>query len=143
MNLPRARKWLRRLTSYLYNAKIGTFERVTLRHSKALDARNKRSSRSFCQVECGSSLIHCAEAIEKLESYEIVGLLLHEIAHIATGCDNDDDEVTADQWIADKVTKSGYYYASIVHYESKNGRTRVAENLESVSNKFVVMLRKY
>lgn len=139
MNLPRARKWLRRLASYLYNARIGTFERVTLRHSKALDARNKRSPRSFCQVECGSNLIHCSAAIEELESTEIVGLLLHEIAHIKTGCDQKpDDEVVADEWIVKRVPKAGYAYLGSVKYGK-----RMAHELETVSAKFVEMLREY
>lgn len=139
VELKAAKYWLTKLTSYMYSRGVPAkkIARVTLRHSVTLDKRNKKDARAFCQVECGSSLVHCSKAIEDLHERFIVGILLHEIAHVVLGCDNEpDDEVAVDEWIIKNFPEAGYAY-----YDTEYNN-REALGVEAASAKFVNKIEK-
>ena len=138
----RAAQLLSSLQFYLISKGIYV-PKMSLRHSKVLDEANKRSARSFCHIQCGSSVIHHAAALNRLPDTAIVGILLHEIGHAVLGCDiQPDDEVAVDEWIVKHVPQAKYEY-SMVTYTSSSGRKRVADNLETVSDSFVQQVWRY
>ncbi len=105
--------------------------KIRLRRSQRANANNKKSPRSFCHVIIGEFNIHYADALLDLPLEFVVGILLHEIAHMIIEEDGGDPELGVDEWVLENVPEAGYSYR-----DAKYGR-RVAKNLECVSLLFV------
>lgn len=138
MSLPLASEYLRRLLRYLRGRGYAAALRgIKLRHSAALDRRNQTSARAFCHVIVGKPTIHCAKAIEELPPQYILGLLLHEITHVIIGVDEvGDPELQVDEFILNQWPETDYEYSDVM-YLDRNGKRRMAKNLERVSVRFM------
>lgn len=112
---------------------------ITVSHSRMADANNERSARSFCFVVIGEHKINCATAISALPPEFIIGILLHEIAHMVIEEDGGDPELGVDEWVLENVTDSGYKYEN-VSYIGRTDKARTAKSLERVSNKFLTLI---
>jgi hypothetical protein len=128
----RCEDWLRLLKRYL-KSKGFPLNRVSLTHSRKADQRNKKSPRGFCHVVIGRPTIHCAEALETLPDEFIVGILLHELAHMLVK-ESDDPELDVDEFVLENCPESGYHYADVKYAAPQ---WRVAKNLECVSKAFL------
>lgn len=110
----------------------GTFRHLSVFHSDIADQHNAENPRQFCFVEDGKCGIFASAAIECIPSSNVVGVLLHEIGHIAVGpLDNvDEEEVLVDAWCG-KIPV-GYGYATELAYTDHEGRRVVAHNIQQV-----------
>ncbi len=131
--------YLKPLLAYLEReGNISTWMKSQIRtiHSRKADANNAKSPRSFCFVIIGEHAIHCADAIKNLPDKFIVGILLHEIAHMIIEEDGGDPELGVDEWVLENVPDSGYEYKNVT-YTDPDDRRRAAKNLECVSEEFL------
>ncbi len=129
-----AEEILSSLTTYLRDQGLITNwlrSKIRLHRSRLANTNNQKSARSFCFVIIGEFEIHYADALLELPLPFMVGILLHEIAHMVIKEDGGDPELGVDEWIIDNVPEAGYRYA-----DAKYGR-RTARNLERVSESFL------
>lgn len=103
--------------------------KVRLVRSKKANDQNKASARQFCFVFLGEHKIHFSDALLKLPEEFIVGILLHEIAHMVVK-EGRDPELDVDEWVVEHVPEAHYHYA-----DARYGK-RVAKNLECVGREF-------
>lgn len=144
-SLPRANLWLKLLLRELRRRGLTSAVRgIKLRASKVVSARNAKSPRAFCQVTVGSSVIECAPEIEALPQAFIVGILLHEVAHIILESEPGDPELNVDEFVLDQVEDSGYAYrdAEYVTVTDEQPRWRKAKNIEWVRESFLERLKR-
>ena len=127
--------WLKLLKRYM-KSKGFPLNRVSLTHSRKADKRNANDPRGFCHVVLGRPTIHCAEALKTLPDQCIVGILLHELAHMIVD-EGEDPELDVDEWVLEKCPEAGYHYADIKYASPK---FRVAKNLECVTKSFLKQL---
>lgn len=128
--------YLRPLLKYLeQQGLISTWMKSQIRavNSRKADANHKKSARSFCFVIIGEHVIYCASALTDLPDEYLVGILLHEVAHMIIEEDGGDPELGVDEWILENVPEAKYQYADL-HYADKR---RKSNNLERVSEKFL------
>ncbi len=104
--------------------------KIRLVRSKKANDQNKEKARQFCFVFPGEYNINYADALLKLPMSFLVGILLHEIAHMVIR-EGRDPELDVDEWVLDKVPEAGYDYRDC-HYGK-----RVAKNLECVTEAFI------
>jgi hypothetical protein len=114
-------------------------------HSEEGDDFNKRRARQFCHVFPNSYDIHCSKALENVSERVRIGILLHEIGHIALQAfhDEGDDscEVVVDSWVNETFPEADYKFAHH-KYASSAGRKRTAKSIEHVSAEFADLLGK-
>lgn len=141
MKLPRAAEALVILVDYIVAAKgasTGAFA-ARVRHDLKCDAYNREKPRAFCFTRAGSWTIHCARNIERVSNEVLLGLLLHELGHIAIQAfhsDKDDTcEVDVDRWVAKNFPEAGYCYRNH-SYRTASGKLRTAKSIEHVSKRF-------
>lgn len=103
---------------------------VRLVRSKRANDQNREKARQFCFVVIGQHEINFADALLKLPEEFIVGILLHEIAHMVIR-EGRDPELDVDEWVIEHVPEAGYHYADARYSK------RVAKNLECVSEAFI------
>lgn len=103
--------------------------KIKLVRSKKAEVNNKASPRAFCFVIIGEYNIHFSEALLKLPIHFVVGILLHEVAHMVVR-EGRDPELDVDEWVLDYVPEAEYTYQNVTY-----GR-RQAHNLERVSVEF-------
>jgi len=143
VELPEANQDLMDLTNYLIeNEAISNVLDFEVVHDEVLDADNRKDPRAFCSVAPKDVVIHCAKNIECLPDEARIGVLLHEIAHVAANAFGDDEcEVDADVWIHENVPEAGYNYAASVVYRPTGEESSTAQNLQVVNLDFVRMIR--
>lgn len=113
--------------------------RIRAAHSRKADENHDKSARSFCFVIIGDDhVIHYASSLVALPVKFVIGILLHEIAHMVIEEDGD-PELGVDEWVLENVPDSGYEYKNI-RYEDFDGKTKTAKNLECVSEKFLKLI---
>lgn len=139
IKLPRATALLEGIRSYLVKRGISAPSGLAIVHSRAKDTQNRKDPRAFCCVVGSSPKIHCALAIEHLDSRAIIGILLHEIAHTIVRNSHVDAEVGADEWVIAHIPESKFTYADVA-YRPAGRRARVARNIEVVSSGFVTRI---
>lgn len=110
-------------------------EKIRISHSPRADRNNSKSDRSFCFVFLGERAIHCAKAIELLPDEFIVGILLHEIAHMIVEKQKGDPELLVDEWVTENIPESGYHYSDVKYFDYDGERN--AKNLECVTKQFL------
>ncbi len=132
-------QYLRPLLVYLEEqGLITTWMKSQIRtlHSRKADKNNADSARSFCFVIIGEHVIHCAGSIENLQDKFIIGILLHEIAHMIIEEGRGDPELDVDEWVIENVPEAGYRYEN-TRYTDFNNKKRSAKNLECVTERFL------
>jgi hypothetical protein len=142
--LPRAQRDLDALLSYL----IGTgkippdWAKIQIRHSAEEDERNRDDPRGFCHVSPGSPYIFCSQALENLEPESRIGILLHEIGHMAYSAWNGEAaEVDADRFCVEQVPEADFTYQDCSYRDPWGGAETVnAPALERVSSGFVARI---
>lgn len=114
---------------------------IRLMHSTAEDRRNKRDSRAFCHVLEKSIYIRCALALENISEASRTGVLLHEVAHIASDSFSgaSPEEIT-DLWIVANIPEAGYTYHDESYRMPKSRRFRTAKGLQRVRRAFLTIL---
>lgn len=120
------------LLGYLLNRRlISTWlkNKIELVRSKKANEQNKLAARQFCFVILGEHEIHYADALLKLPVEFIVGILLHEVAHMVVK-EGRDPELDVDEWVLEKVPEAQYHYAT-----ARYGK-RTAASIERVSGSF-------
>lgn len=138
MRLRRANAMLRRLLALFRERRIHMPRSVKVVHNTDLDARNKKRPRQIAQIELGYcfitdyAAIEASRAIERLTGEQLCGVLLHELAHVATERAKGDLEIAADSFIAKEFPDAGYTYE---HGENLDGVP--LRNLETVSPHFI------
>lgn len=113
--------------------------KIKTSHSRKADENHIKSARSFCFVVLGEYIIHYASALKSLPDDFIVGILLHEIAHMIIEEDGGDPELGVDEWVLENVPEAGYVYNNVRYVDFTN-KPRTAKNLECVSEKFLKMI---
>lgn len=103
--------------------------RIKLVRSQRATEQNQASPRQFCFVVIGQHDIHFAAALLKLPTPFIVGIQLHEIAHMVIE-EKGDPELGVDEWVIEQVPEAGYHYRNVSY-----GKRR-ARSLECVSGEF-------
>lgn len=101
------------------------------------EVRGDKGARSFCFVVIGERTINYASTIKSLPDRFIVGILLHEIAHMIIENEKGDPELGVDEWVIANVPESDYEYKN-VRYIDFTQKPRTAKNLECVSEKFLM-----
>ena len=127
---------------------------IRVSHDPVIDQVNAHNGRSFARVKEGDrQRIHVSKWIEDLPRTFRVGILLHELAHLAIpamGQSEDDDEIKVDSWIIENLPEAGYHYED-VYYSDRGlgtdgkypltpndpGHARLARNVQCVSAEFV------
>lgn len=134
--------WLKALVTYMCksldvpNARM--LRKVWMKHSTKAEINNQRSSRSFCYVYGdGEPVVHYAEALTRLNTENVVGILIHELAHLIVQSGPVDDEVDADQWILEAFPEAKYRYTDAVYVSPWTERMRTARNVQCVSREFL------
>ncbi len=142
MRLTRANAMLRSLLALFKKKRIPMPKSVKIVHNTDIDARNKKRPRSIAQVELGHCFvagwanIECSRAIERLFDEDMAGVLLHELAHVATEAEEGDPEVNVDAFVHKNFPEARYRYGCI---EDMDGRE--LKNIEMVSSKFLESLK--
>lgn len=113
--------------------------RIKTSHSRKADENHDKSPRSFCFVIIGEHKIHYASALRGLPDVFVVGILLHEIAHMIIEEDGGDPELGVDEWMLENVPEAGYVYNN-VRYIDFTDKPTTAKNLECVSEKFLKLI---
>jgi len=141
MKLPKAAEALVILVDYIVAAKgasTSTFA-ARVRHDVKCDAYNREKARAFCFTRAGSWTIHCSKNIERVSDEVLIGLLLHEMGHIAIQAfhsdKNDTCEVDVDRWVAKNFPEAGYHYKNH-SYRTARGKDLTAKSIEHVSKRF-------
>lgn len=134
--------WLKALAKYvrasLDHRAAKAIRHVTCKHSNKAEVNNQRSARSFCYVHLDADpVVYYAEALELLDVEYIVGILLHELAHLIVKSGTVDDEVDADQWVIEAFPEAKYGYDDAVYTSPWTHRWRTAKNLQCVSREFI------
>jgi hypothetical protein len=136
---------LNRLTRWLHERKgvVEAVKKIGISHSLMLDRENLKDPRAFCAVERGYWRVLCTRALEDVPQEVRIGILLHEVSHLINdyiGASRD-DEVNTDAWVIKTVPESDYHYKTIVYMNSLVGKPTTAHNVESVSPRFLAILR--
>ncbi len=134
--------YLKPLLSYLCKKKhisVWMKSKIKASHSFKADLDHEKSARSFCFVIIGERIIHYASTIKSLPETFIVGILLHEIAHMIIEEKNGDPELGVDEWVINNVPEADYKYKNI-RYIDFTGKPRTAKNLECVSEEFLGLI---
>ncbi len=113
--------------------------KIKTTHSRKADENHVKSPRSFCFVIIGEHNIHYASMLKGLPDPFIVGILLHEIAHMIIAEEQGDPELGVDEWVLENVPEAGYTYKNI-RYIDFNDKPRTAKNLECVSKTFLTLI---
>ncbi len=133
--------WLKALVKYVAKSMSAPhakmLRRVRMKHSAIAEQNNKKSSRSFCYVNLNGETIYYAESLAYLDTEFIIGILLHELAHLIVKTGPVDDEVDADLWILEAFPMAKYGYEDAVYASAATGRLRTAKNLQCVSREFL------
>jgi hypothetical protein len=139
-----AKFWIEPIKDYVRSKGLkprGKFglKQVTVQPSSKADTNNVLSSRSFCHVVIGNPIIYCAKNIDQLKDEFVVGILLHEVAHMLVK-EGSDPELDVDEFILENFPESGYCYADTQYGGTR--RPRKAKNLECVKTEFLENLSK-
>jgi hypothetical protein len=111
------------------------FPNMQVAHSTQQDKMNAKKARAFAHVVPGRWTIYCAAVIERLPPEFRMGLLLHEIGHLAIfGFKNLDSEIDVDEWILKSVPEARYKYENVSYF--RDGETQVALNVQRVGSEF-------
>lgn len=133
--------WLKALVKYVaksLDAKHARMLRkVRMVNSNRAEQNNQKSARSFCYVNLDGETIYYSEALTYLDLEFIIGILLHELAHLVVKAGPVDDEADADSWILEAFPETRYDYDDTVYTSPWTGRMRTAKNLQCVSREFV------
>ena len=135
---------LRRLKAVLEKSNLVTnrtdrrlLRATRLEHSFDCDALNASKPRQFCQVDLSRDepVIQCAKAIEAVPREVILGLLLHEIAHLLLGETGDKAEVHVDRLLFEFLPEAEYSYTDTYYLVPRVGG-RMAHNIQTVGAEF-------
>lgn len=118
---------------------------IRLRHDADADGFNRKNPRSFGYTIKGSKVIRCASALEWAGPRARIGVILHEILHIALNAFDGDAEIKVDEFATSELGEIGYHYADLSYTSGWSGQVRHyrAKAIEQVPMEFVRKLEKY
>ncbi len=140
MNFHAAQLTLAYLCDYLidHHALAPSFMSLSLEIDPEQDEKNKKDPRAFCYVTPGVLTIFTTLALPALPPEAMMGVMLHEIAHLHLNAfKGDESEVDVDAFCTCEISESGYHYANVEYLSPFHNHTKViATNLEKVSPMF-------
>lgn len=112
---------------------------IILEVNEDCDRNNQKDPRAFCRTMRGSPVIQTTRALTSLPDHFIVGILLHEVGHIATDSfDGDESEVDVDEWALGMIPS--YDYGECVYLSPWTQEKVEAYALECVAEEVVDQL---
>jgi hypothetical protein len=144
MILEKANRDLQCLVRYLIERSIvdAGYLSITVVHDSRQDKKNEKDPRAFAYVLDGEWVIFSAANIEQLPPHSRIGVLIHELSHLAGDTlKSEDEEVDTDLWITEKIPEAGFGYEKGTQYtDIFQPLDRYATYLQSVSPQFVERL---
>jgi len=144
ITLPNSELQLRLLLDYLiaeHGLNFRKFSKLCIVHSEEQDIENQKDPRVFCFVQRNTPRIYATVAMERLPADACVGVLLHEIGHLALDAFNgDDSEVDVDEWCMFTVPESNYHYRDCAYISPWADFSVTAKNLEHVKHDFLARI---
>lgn len=142
--LSRSEQDFQRLVAYLRHK--GTlapvFDKLDLYYDPKHDEANASDPRAFCYVRPDRWFVYCSRALEDVAPRVRIGVLLHEIGHLARNAfKGDKSEVDVDTWVLDNVPEAGYHYADHEYYHMWRQEAVTAKAVEHVSRAFAGVIQ--
>ncbi len=112
---------------------------LTIKHDRTRDADNRKSPRAMAcaSFKRGSPLVGVCNNIIAIPTSFLVGIMLHELTHLAFNLMGDERcEVDVDETATRLASETGYRYANARYTDVRTGKIRIAKNLERVDEMF-------